>query len=166
MSHLIKRTLIILIFLAVFAGGLLLLPLTVWAENDQSAFSMSVPTVSSVTAGSGTMIFTPDLAQILAGETTPQDLDVTVSTNVDWELTITGSQATWTGPWSKPVGDILWKYGAGDYAALTTSSASVATGGPVEDGSYPISIKIALDLVTDIPGEYSYTYIVIELTAP
>jgi hypothetical protein len=112
------------------------------------------------------MIFTPVLSELLAGWTTPQDLNTTVSTNVDWVLTIMGSQSNWTGPWLKPVGDIYWKYGAGDYAALTTLSANVTTGGPVEGGSYPISIKIALDLVTDVPGEYSYTYIVIELTAP
>ncbi|MCX6646881.1 MAG: hypothetical protein NTY09_11110 [bacterium] len=166
MSHFSKRILTILVFLAIATGGLLLHPYAVWAANDQSAFSMSVPSVSSITAGSGTMFFTPVLSELLAGETTPQDLGLTVSTNVDWVLTITGSQATWTGPWSKPVGDIYWKYGAGDYAALTTSPAEVTTGGPVEEGDYPVSIKIALDLVTDEPGEYSYTYIVIELTAP
>jgi len=167
MSHPIKRILTILVFLAVSTAGILLLPQTVWADsNDQSAFSMTVPSIRTVAVGSGTMFFTPGLPEILAGETTPQDLELTISTNDDWELTIAGSQSNWTGPWSKPVEDIFWKYGAGDYASLTTTPASVTTGGPVDAGDYPISIKIALDLVADAPGGYSYTFILIELTAP
>jgi hypothetical protein len=125
-----------------------------------------VPGIRSVYVGSGTLIFAPDVIQVLEGWTTPQTLDTTVSANEDWALTITGSQGAWTGPWAKPVGDIYWKYGAGDYAALTTSSANVMTGGPVDNGSYHIDFKIALDLVTDMPGNYSYSYIVIEISAP
>lgn len=167
MSHLNKRILTINAFLAIAVAWLLLHPHAAMADsNDQSAFSMSVPSIRSVSAGTGTMIFTPDLTQILAGWTTSQDLATTVSSNVDWVLTISGSQSNWTGPWSKPVGDIYWKYGAGDYAALTILQATVTSGGPVEEGDYPISLKVALDLVTDEPGEYSYSYIVIELTAP
>ena len=167
MNRMNKKIPIVRVFLIAAAMWLMLHPYPLRAEsNDQSNFSMTVPEVRSVTAGSAMMVFTPDLTQILNGETTPQNLDTTVSTNVDWVLTIRGSQSNWTGPWSKPVGDIFWKYGAGDYTALTTLSADVTSGEAVDGGSYPISIKIALDLVADEPGEYSYQYIVIELTAP
>ena len=134
--------------------------------SDTPAVSMTVPSVRSVSASTATMVFTPGLTEVLAGWTDPQDLDTTVSANVDWVMTITGSQANWTGPWLKPVGDIYWKYGAGSYAALTTSSVDVVSNGPVDGGIYTLSLKIALDLLTDEPGAYSYSYVVIELTAP
>jgi hypothetical protein len=152
--------------LALIAALLLIFPAGVGAEEDQSGFSMSVPGVKSITIESGTLIFAPDLNQLLDGWTTVEALDATLSSNEDWLLTISGSQATWTGPWSKPVGDIYWSYSAGDFTALTTSSAEVTSGAPVADGSIQIDFKIALDLGDDIPGNYSYTYVVLELTAP
>ena len=152
--------------LALIAALLLIFPAGVGAEDDQSAFSMSIEGVRAITIESGTLIFTPDLTQLLAGWTTVEPLDSTLSSNEDWLLAIRGSQATWTGPWLKPVGDIYWSYGAGGYTALTTSSADVTSGVPVANGAVQINIKIALDLGDDIPGNYSYTDIVLELTTP
>ena len=152
--------------LALIAALLLIFPAGVGAEEDQSGFSMSIPGVKSITIESGTLIFAPDLPQLLAGWTTVETLDATVSGNEDWFLAIRGSQAGWTGPWLKPVGDIYWSYGAGDYTALTTSSEDVTSGAPVADGSVQIDFKIALDLGDDKPGNYSYTYVVLELTTP
>jgi hypothetical protein len=165
-DHVRNRALIVRAGLAVAAALLLILPSSVRAEDDQSDFSMTVPGVKAITIESGTLIFAPDLTQLLDGWTTVEILDATVSANEDWLLTIRGSLDNWTGPWLKPVGDIYWKYGAGDYAPLTTSSVDVTTGGPVNSGSYSLDFKIALDLETDTPGNYSYTYVTIELTAP
>ena len=152
--------------LASIVALLLIFPAGVRAEEDQSGFSMSIEGVRAITIDSGTLVFTPDLAQLVAGWTTVETLDSTLSSNEDWLLTIRGSSATWTGPWLKPVGDIYWSYGAGGYTALTTSSADVTSGVPVANGAVQINIKIALDLGDDTPGNYSYTNIVLELTTP
>jgi hypothetical protein len=166
MSHSARRHLATLTLLAIAAYLLIPIPAVLAASQDDSAFSMTVPGVRSLSVDTNTIYFTPDVTQLLAGWTTEETLITTVNANVDWVLTITGSQSNWTGPWSKPVGDIYWKYGAGDYAALTTLAANVATDGPVDGGSYPISFKIALNLAIDVPGEYSYQYVVLELAAP
>jgi len=167
-----------LTFILAIAIMLFCIPAAYAEPEDESDFTMSVPGVRSLTIDPDSLRFDPDLDQITRGYTDEEVVIATVSANVGWVLTITGSAQVWEGPWQKPVGDIYWKYGGGEagsigtdsgvagYQSLTTLSAVVVSGGPCNQHTYPISFGVKLDIEKDVPGEYYYAYIVFELTTP
>ena len=134
--------------------------------EDDSDFSMRITDVRMLTLDRNTVSFEPGITEILEGWSKHELVNTHVSANVPWVYTINGTKETWEGPWEKPVTDIYWKYGGMEYASLTISPAIVATGGPCNNQAYPIHFKIKLDIGQDIPGEYFYSYILFELTAP
>lgn len=145
---------------------LVLCPAAYAEPEDDSAFSMGIPGVRSLTLEQENIQFEPDAIQMLDGWTHQEVLIALVNANVNWVLTVRGIKELWEGPWQKPVSDIYWKYGGGDYESLGTQSAHVASGGPCNPATYPIYFKIMLDLESDVPGVYYYAYIVFELSAP
>ena len=156
----LKQLIIAIVILLVFCPSAYADPV------DDSGFGMSVPGVRSLTLEQDNLQFEPDILQFLDGWTHQEVLIARVNANVDWVLTIRGSDELWEGPWEKPVTDIYWKYGGGEYASLDTQSAYVASGGPTNQQAYPIHFKIKLDLEWDVPGEYYYEYVIFELSAP
>jgi hypothetical protein len=135
--------------------------------EDDSDFSVSVPGVRLLTLERDSIRFEADILQIVDGWTNEEMLVARVSANVDWVLTVRGSEELWEGPWQKPVSDIYWSYGGGEYRPLSsTESAQVVAGGLSKEAGYPIELKVKLDLEKDVPGEYYYSYLVVELTAP
>jgi hypothetical protein len=157
---------------------LLCIPAAYADREDDSDFTMSVPGIRSLTIEPDSLRFEPDLNQMERGYTNQELVTARVSSNVSWVLTIRGSVEVWEGPWQKPVGDICWKYGAegavsvateaggAGYRSLTTQQAVVVSGGPCNQRTYPIHIRINLDMEKDKPGEYYYAYVVFELTTP
>ena len=145
---------------------LLLCSPTYAKSDDDSDFSLRCPAMHMVTVEPDSLSFQPDMAALAAGWTETKQLTAWVSANVPWKLTIKGSVASWAGPYPKPVSDIYWSYGPGAYVPLTTSSATVATGGLANRQPYPINIKVKMDLSKDLPGDYQYYYIVVELSTP
>lgn len=145
---------------------LVLCPAAYAEPEDDSAFSMGVPGVRSLTLEQSNIQFGPDALQMLDGWTHQGVLIAWVNANVDWVLTIRGSKELWEGPWQKPVSDIYWKYGGADYESLGMLSAYVASGGPCIKYTCPIYFNVMLDLERDVPGEYYYAYILFELSAP
>lgn len=111
-------------------------------------------------------------------ETTPADLDkgymvrsaatsFVVSSNEDWQVTVQGSN--WSGPKSKPVGDLNWKSNYttmgtmdtvntyhGSWNSLTTSSVPVASGSPGKGGQFILDYRVNLEW-QDAPGTYTLT---------
>ena len=156
----LKNLIIAVVILLVFC------PAAHAEPEDDSVFSMGVPGVRSLTLEQDNIQFAPDTLQMLDGWTHHEVLIARVNANVGWVLTVRGSEELWDGPWQKPVSDICWSYGGADYESLRMQSAYVASGGPCNQQTYPIYFKIMLDLVSDIPGEYYYAYIVFELSAP
>jgi hypothetical protein len=144
--------------------------------EDESDASISVPGIRSLTLEQNSLHYEPNINQMLEGWTEQQVLITRVSANVNWVLNIRGSDEFWEGPWDKPVGDLYWKYGGGSgssvsrsdagYQPLGTQPTEVASGGPCNQRTFPIHFRVKLDLETDVPGEYYYTYVVIELTMP
>ena len=97
---------------------------------------------------------------------------LTVESDVDWKLTISGSIATWSCSgvecWSgKPRGDIEWRESLGSYTALTGTSATVTTGTDTTPGTEDVVMdyRVRLDWTTDAPGTYDYDFVVFELSA-
>ena len=145
---------------------LVLCPAAHAESEDDSGFSMGVPGVRSLTLEDNNIQFEPDTLQMLDGWTHQEVLIARVNANVDWVLTVRGSDEYWEGPWQKPVSDIYWKYGGLDYESMSTQNATVASGGPCNQNTYPIHFKVMLDLESDVPGDYYYEYVVFELSAP
>lgn len=133
---------------------------------DDSGFSMGVPGIRSLTLDQNNIHFEPDIRQMVDGWTHQEVLIARVNANVDWVLTVRGSDDLWDGPWEKPVTDIYWKYGGGEYASLDMQSMYVASGGPTNHQAYPIHFKVKLDLALDVPGDYYYEYVIFELSSP
>ena len=153
-----------LIFVTTF-----LLVLTEAARADrecESGFSITISEVRSLNLDSESTYLTPYATAVLTGWTEQCTLDVNVSANVDWVLRIRGTNPIWEGPWPKPVGDICFAYGGSEYVPLDTTPIEVCRGGPADRETYPINFMITLDPLRDIPGEYYYNHIVLELEAP
>lgn len=132
----------------------------------ESGFSITISEVRSLTLDSDTVNLTPDATSVLTGWMEEQTWEVNVWANVDWVLRIRGTSSTWEGPWPKPVGDIYCAYAGSEYVPLDTAPVEIYRGGPADHESYPINFRIALDPLLDIPGEYYYSYIVLELESP
>ena len=156
----LKQLIIAVVILLVFCPS-------VHAEpEDESGFGMSVPGVRMLTLEQENIEFDPDILQFLDGWTHQEVLIARVNANVTWVLTVRGSDDLWEGPWDKPVTDIYWKYGGGEYASLGMQSAYVASGGPCNQLTYPIHFKVKLDLAFDVPGDYHYEVVIFELSSP
>jgi len=146
---------------------LLLLTRSAFAvPDDQSGFSIIIEDVRTLSLDSEITYFAPDVMQILSGWTGEQVWTTTINANVDWVLTIRGTEAFWDGPWQKPVGDIWWEYNGGGFVPLDTEPAEVCSAGPSDHQVHQIRFRLAVDLLKDIPGDYYYGYLVLELAAP
>ena len=144
-----------------------LLAATAFASpEDTPDMSLSVPGVRMITLDKHSLDFIAGGGDFDRGWTETKEITARIGSNVNWVLMISGTGDSWDGPWAKPVSDIFWKYGSGEFHALSTGGASVTSGGPVNNLSVPIHFKIKLALDKDIPGEYRYEYILMELTAP
>lgn len=136
------------------------------SEADEPELEMSVPEVFVISVDQGHLEFDATPQELIDQETAPQTLVATVQSNTDWVVNIYGDSAIWTGPWDKPVGDILWRISGGTYAPLETSNANVSSGGPTAGSNLEIEIKISLDITEDLPGNYEYESIILEISAP
>ena len=149
------------------AAAILALCIPALADSDDDGeFAMSVPGVRTLKLDRNSLQFTPGAMELENGWTQQQVIIARVSANVDWVVKLSGTENYWDGPWEKPVADIHWKYGGGGFTSLTTTEAAVEQGGPANQRSLPIHFKIKLDWVKDIPGEYTYAYILFEVTEP
>lgn len=153
----------ILLIMAVFL--MLVLP-AYGGTDDGSGFTMSVTGIRYLTLENGSVAFTPEPEQMINGWTTEEQSVVWVSANVPWVLTIRGSEDYWEGPWAKPVSDIYWRYGTSEFIPLGTTSETIAIDGPVSSEQFLIDLKIKLDMENDLPGDYTYSYVVFEISAP
>ena len=135
-------------------------------EDDDSGFSLSVLDVRILSLDRSSLEFTPGAREMVEGFTHQQVLQARVSANANWVLTISGTEGNWSGPWPKPVEYIYWKYDGGEYVCLTTSAAEVFSGGPADQRTLPVHFKVKLDFETDLPGRYTYEYVVFELAEP
>jgi len=152
---------------ACIAALLVFIGLPAWADSeDDPDFYLSVPGVRALKLDRTSLQFTPGAQEMEAGWTQQQVLLARVSANVEWALKLSGTVEQWEGPWDKPVGDIHWKCGGGGYTALTLTEAVAAEGGPCNQQTVPLHFRIRLDWANDTPGEYTYSYILIEVTQP
>lgn len=136
------------------------------ASEDNSGFTISIPAVRYLDLENQSINFVPEPQMFLTGWSEELQAMAKVSSNVDWVLTIKGTEGFWEGPWSKPVSDIVWKYGAGEFNSLSMEPVEISSGGPASGQEYPVDFKIKLDLANDLPGDYVYTYVIFELSAP
>jgi hypothetical protein len=144
----------------------------------------SVPGSVSMTAGRVVRL------QTTAGSTpltapTPTDFDAgfnatsgptfTISANAAWTLHIRAAATTWTATntapgvparTNKPAGDLQWATASnGAFAALTTSDASLVSGGATASSATSLYFQTLYNWTLDTPGNYSLS-IVLTLTAP
>ena len=156
-------------YLAPFICCMSVLPINAipaWAEaNHQTDFSIIVGEVRTVSVDRENLDLIPVAAELIAGWTRVGTLNITVSANVEWALSIRGSEPFWEAPWNKPVGDIFWSYNGSEYFPLDVIATEVLTGGPSDNEIYPLNFKISLDPLEDIPGDYYYPEIIIEVTS-
>jgi hypothetical protein len=134
--------------------------------EDDSDVSMRIPDVRLVEVNPGYLEYYPSLNDMTNGWTETKQVTAVVSANADWVLTIKGSSESWEGPYAKPISDIYWNYGGGDYVPLSTQGAMIAVGGLSNGTGYDVSFRIKLDLSRDLPGDYHYYYVVFEMLEP
>jgi hypothetical protein len=146
---------------------LLLFASAALAEPEQdSGFTMSVQEVRMLTIDRQSILLNPDIHEIINGMAEPEKLSMAVSANVAWVLTVRGTDPYWNGPWEKPVTDILWRVGQDEFKPLTTDPVEVMSGNPTTQKIFDIDLTSMLSMEKDVPGDYSYAYIVFELTPP
>ena len=136
------------------------------APEDEGDFSMSVPGVRMLTLDRRSLEFSPGGPELEAGYSEHKVIVASVSANAGWVLVISGTSAHWQGPWAKPVGDIEWRYGGGQYAGLSEQEVSVVSGGAQNGRAYPVHFRVKLDWESDAPGEYRYEFVMFQLTTP
>ena len=136
------------------------------AEDSQSGFTIIVSEVRSITIDSSSADFSPGAMELISGWTRESSSNLIISSNTEWVLSIRGTSPTWDGPWLKPVGDIFWSYNGGKYVPLSVDSTEILHGGAADHRPYALNFKVHLDPLKDIPGEYRYQSIVLELTSP
>ncbi len=134
--------------------------------TDVGGLTISIGEVRAISLNSTSILLSPNMNELLDGRIEQQSWDALVSSNVDWVLTIRGSEEIWDGPWQKPISDILWNYEGSEFTPLDIEPQVVCAGGPSNREHYEINFTVELDFVTDIPGEYHYGYIILELSAP
>ncbi len=162
----VKARSFIIILITVFLSTLVITSPVSADSEDITGFTMTVTEVRSLEISASSAFFVPGVRELLDGESSPQTWVASVSANVDWVLTIRGAESFWEGPWDKPVSDILWEYDGSGWLALSTEPVEIRSGGPSNQEAYPISVKVNLDIEQDIPGEYYYGYVVLELSSP
>jgi hypothetical protein len=136
------------------------------ARDTESGFSIVVSEVRSITFNAESTFLTPTATELIRGWTQERMWDIEVSANAEWVLQVRGTESAWDGPWLKPVGDIYWSYEGSEYLPLDTTPVEVCMGGPADHKPCPVTFKVALDPLEDIPGEYRYRTIVFELSEP
>ena len=134
-------------------------------SEDRPEFSMDIDPVMFVQLDRENLDFNPGVNELIAGQSAAQQLTARVTANTDWVLTIAGSAELWDGPWAKPVGDILWRCGSGEFSSLTLSGVEIGSGGPAREQAVGIDFRIRLDVTKDTPGSYRYEYIVFQVAA-
>jgi hypothetical protein len=133
-------------------------------DTYQAGISIVIGQVRTVTVDTQYADFQPTAPELIEGWTQVQTINAMVSANTHWEMTIRGSDEYWNAPWEKPVGDIFWSYDGSEYVPLTVDPAFVVNGSAVVDENYSIEFIVALDPLKDIPGDYSYPQIIVELS--
>lgn len=127
----------------------------VWAQISSTTTSLTNPTPGDFTAGFNTS----------TGPT------LTLASNGPWSLEIRANSALWSasGPLAranKPAEDLRWSTTAnGAFAALSTTSARLASGAPSADNVVTIFFQTLYDWRVDTPGNYSLG-ILLTLTTP
>jgi hypothetical protein len=154
-------------YLIFTAAIFLFLTPAIQADSDSdSGFTMTVDEVRLLSLDQDSVYLTPDVKALMDGKTESVDLTANVWSNAYWALTIRGSESEWEGPWPKPVGDILWRNGPnGEFTPLDTEPVTIAEGGPVNNEAFDLTFSVKLDMAKDVPGEYSYSSVILELTA-
>jgi hypothetical protein len=136
-----------------------------FAQNsDESDYTIIVTDISLVSIDSTQVTLAPDTYEWLNGWTNEQGWKVVCSSNEACVLTVRGLDETWDAPWPKPVGEIFWSYGGGEFQPLSTEPTEVCSIGPADHEVFTIQYKVALDILKDIPGEYFYTGVIFEIS--
>ncbi len=81
----------------------------------------------------------------------------TVKANRNWQLTVKAATATFTtNPgYAKPCGDVSWAIGSNSYAALTTTDATITSGGTTLGTALAtFKYRTTYDITKDVPGQY------------
>jgi len=142
-------------------------PVVVWAtDSNEPELAMDVPAVFVVSLDVNQLEYNATEQNLVDGETEAQTIIATVQANSNWVMNIYGDSAIWTGPWNKPVGDILWSVDGSAFTPLETGTMQITSGGPTAGNNKNIDIKISLDITEDLPGDYEYENIVVEVSAP
>ena len=163
-KNIINRTLLPVIFITTL---LLVLPSPAQAEWEiESNFSIIISEVRVFELGCENVSPNPGATALLTGLTEQNPIDVTISTNVAWLLTIRGSDPFWEAPWQKPVSDMQFSYDGGEFQSIGLTAATVTGGEPADHEIYTVNLRASLDPLYDIPGEYSYNYIIFEIETP
>jgi len=136
------------------------------AGEDESDMSLTVGGVAILELDRSELDFDTTPEQFIAGMTASEATRCRVVTNSEWVLTIAGTASKWAGPADKPVEDVLWRSGGGDYTALSMSPAEVARGEPTAGLDVFLELAVKLRFEQDEPGEYTYRSVHYELTTP
>lgn len=167
MRHACNRITVVLVQFIIASTFLLVFTDSAYADSEfESSFSFIITEVRSLTLDSEGSVITPDATAVLTGWTEEHAWEVTIHANIEWVLSIRGTDGVWEGPWPKPVGDIYVACDGGEYVPLDIEPVEVCMGGPVDNELYPIRFRIAFDPLKDIPGDYYYNYIVFEIESP
>lgn len=148
------------------------------------AGSCSLPGDVSMTAGrvvllqvsaSSTSLTAPTTADFDAGLNSTSGPTLTIRANASWALNLRSSTALWTATntspgaparTDKPAADLLWSTSpGGPFVALTTSNASLVTGGATAGTSTTLYFQTLYAWILDTPGDYGLT-LVLTLTSP
>lgn len=172
-------------FLLAIAGSLTL----VSAASGQctvagTGASCSLPGDMSMTAGrvvllqvsaSSTSLTAPTPADFDAGLNSTTGPTLTIRANASWALNLRSSTALWTATntspgaparTDKPAADLLWSTSpGGPFVALTTSNASLVTGGATAGTSTTLHFQTLYSWILDTPGDYGLA-LVLTLTSP
>jgi len=155
-------------FCLIFATFTISLPPGIVQAQDEgnSSVTLVVSEVRTLSIDADGGFLSPDASAVLDGWSEERTCDIIISANTEWVLRIRGSSPVWDAPWQKPVSDIYYSCSDGDFIPLTTTPNDILVGGPAINGTIPVTFKIKLDPLHDIPGEYYYNAIELELIAP
>jgi len=138
--------------------------------------SMTAGRVGRLQMGAGSTALTaPTPSDFDAGFNSTTGPTLTISANAAWSLHIRAASPLWTATntspgaparANKPAGDLKWSIvSSGGFAALTTTDASLVTGGATASSSTTLYFQTVYDWTLDTPGNYSLS-IVLTLTSP
>lgn len=166
--------------------GVVATPVAAFAQCSATGApaNCGVPGTVSMTAGrvvrlqmsvASTTLTAPTPTDFDAGFNSTTGPSLTVSANSAWTLHIRAASATWTATntspgaaarTTKPAADLKWATAAnGTFAALTTTDASLFSGGATANDATTLYFQTLYDWSVDTPGNYGLS-IVLTLTAP